>query len=89
MLEKFTAWMFRFRTPLVCVFAVLTVVMAYFALHLRVDASFNEAGATYSGSGGKYESGISASARSRGTGWPGEFLNAASFAARSATSCFA
>lgn len=42
MLEKFTAWMFRWRTPLVGVFAVLTAIMGYFALHLRVDASFNK-----------------------------------------------
>ncbi len=39
-LEKFTAWMFRRRTPLVCVFALLTGVMGWFAAHLRVDASF-------------------------------------------------
>ena len=42
MLEKFTIWMFRFRTPLVCGFAALTAVMGYFAVHLRVDASFNK-----------------------------------------------
>jgi predicted RND superfamily exporter protein len=42
MLEKFTAWMFRWRTPLVCGFAALTAVMAVFALRLRVDASFNK-----------------------------------------------
>jgi predicted RND superfamily exporter protein len=42
MLAAFTAWMFRFRTPLVCGFAALTAVMAYFASHLRVDASFNK-----------------------------------------------
>ncbi|MSU66728.1 MAG: RND family transporter [Opitutus sp.] len=42
MLEKFTFWMFRFRTPLVCGFAALTAVMGYFAFHLRVDASFNK-----------------------------------------------
>ena len=41
-LEKFTAWMFRWRTPLVCVFALLTGVMGWFAAHLRVDASFNK-----------------------------------------------
>lgn len=41
-LEKFTNWMFRHRTPLVCGFAALTAVMAYFAAHLRVDASFNK-----------------------------------------------
>ena len=34
--------MFRWRTPLVCGFAALTVVMAMFALRLRVDASFNK-----------------------------------------------
>ena len=42
MLEKFTIWMFRFRTPLVCGFAALTAVMGYFAFHLRVDARFNK-----------------------------------------------
>lgn len=42
LLEKFTAWMFRHRTPLVCAFAALTAVMGYFALRLRVDASFNK-----------------------------------------------
>jgi uncharacterized protein len=41
-LERFTAWMFRWRTPLVATFAALTVVMAYFAAHLHVDASFNK-----------------------------------------------
>lgn len=42
LLERFTAWMFRRRTPLVCAFAVLTGVMLWFALNLRVDASFNK-----------------------------------------------
>jgi uncharacterized protein len=41
-LEKFTAWMFRHRTPLVCVFALLTAVVGWFAFHLRIDASFNK-----------------------------------------------
>ncbi|MBI4623385.1 MAG: RND family transporter, partial [Verrucomicrobia bacterium] len=41
-LEKFTVWMFRHRTPLVCGFAALTAVMAHFASQLRVDASFNK-----------------------------------------------
>ncbi len=41
-LESFTAWMFRHRTPLVIVFAVLTGGMAWFAAHLRVDASFHK-----------------------------------------------
>jgi predicted RND superfamily exporter protein len=42
MLEKFAAWIFRRRTPLVIGFAVLTAVMAVFATRLRVDASFNK-----------------------------------------------
>ncbi len=42
MFEKFAAWVFRFRTPLVIGFALLTGVMAWFAAHLRVDASFNK-----------------------------------------------
>jgi predicted RND superfamily exporter protein len=41
-LENFTAWMFRHRTPLVGAFAGLTVLMAFFASQLRVDASFNK-----------------------------------------------
>jgi predicted RND superfamily exporter protein len=41
-LEKFTAWMFRHRTPLVAGFAALTSVMAFFAARLDVDASFNK-----------------------------------------------
>lgn len=42
LLERFTVWMFRHRTPLVGTFAALTLVMAYFASQLRVDASFNK-----------------------------------------------
>jgi len=42
MVEKFAAWVFRRRTPLVCGFAVLTAIMAVFASRLRVDASFNK-----------------------------------------------
>jgi len=42
MLEKFAAWIFRHRTPLVIGFAILTGVMAIFASRLRVDASFNK-----------------------------------------------
>jgi uncharacterized protein len=34
--------MFRHRTPLLVVFAALTVLMGYLASHLRVDASFNK-----------------------------------------------
>ncbi len=42
MLEKFTAWMFRWRTPLIAAFAAMTAVMAYFAVHMHVDASFEK-----------------------------------------------
>ncbi|MFI5357211.1 MAG: RND family transporter [Opitutales bacterium] len=42
MLERFTAWMFRHRGPLIGGFAALTLVMGWFAFHLRVDASFNK-----------------------------------------------
>ena len=42
MLERFATWMFRHRTPLVCVFAVLTGLMAWSASRLRIDASFNK-----------------------------------------------
>lgn len=42
MLEKFTSWMFRLRTPIVCVIAAVTGVMIWFAAHLRIDASFNK-----------------------------------------------
>jgi predicted RND superfamily exporter protein len=41
-LERFTAWMFRFRTPLVAGFAALTAVMLWLALHVQVDASFEK-----------------------------------------------
>lgn len=41
-LTAFTAWMFRWRTPLIVVFALLTAVMTWFAAHLKVDASFEK-----------------------------------------------
>ncbi len=41
-LERFTVWMFRYRTPLVAGFAALTGVMLWFAAHLHVDASFEK-----------------------------------------------
>ena len=41
-LPRLTAWMFRFRTPLMGAFALLTAVMAGFAVNLRVDASFTK-----------------------------------------------
>jgi len=42
MLDRFTAWMFRHRTVLVGVFSGLTLGMGWFALRLRVDASFEK-----------------------------------------------
>jgi len=42
MLDRFTAWMFRHRNVLVGVFAALTLGMGWFALNLRVDASFEK-----------------------------------------------
>lgn len=41
-LERFTAWMFRRRTSLIAGFAAATAVMAFFAAHLHVDASFDK-----------------------------------------------
>lgn len=41
-LERFTAWMFRYRTPLIAGFAALTGVMLWLSLHLHVDASFEK-----------------------------------------------
>ena len=41
-LDRFTAWIFGHRALLVVVFGVLTAVMAWYAAHLRVDASFNK-----------------------------------------------
>jgi predicted RND superfamily exporter protein len=42
LLGRFSTWMFRWRTPLVCGFAALTAVMLWFATQLHVDASFNK-----------------------------------------------
>lgn len=42
LLARFSTWMFRWRVPLVTVFAVLTGLMAWFATQLHVDASFNK-----------------------------------------------
>ncbi len=42
MIERFATWLFRWRASLLVVFALLTGVMAWFAAHLRVDASFNK-----------------------------------------------
>ena len=41
-LDRFTTWIFGHRALLVVVFGVLTAVMAWYAAHLRVDASFNK-----------------------------------------------
>jgi hypothetical protein len=42
MIDRFATWLFRWRTPLLIGFALLTGVMAWFAAQLRVDASFNK-----------------------------------------------
>ncbi len=42
MLERFTAWMFRWRTPLILAFTLLTSGMAYLATQLKVDASYEK-----------------------------------------------
>lgn len=41
-LDRFTSWVFRFRTPLLLGFVLLTAVMGWFAVRVRVDASFNK-----------------------------------------------
>lgn len=40
--DKFAIWVFRYRKVLLGLFALLTVVMGWFASHTRVDASFNK-----------------------------------------------
>lgn len=42
LLDRFSGWIFRWRTPLVIGFVALTGVMAWFAARLHVDASFNK-----------------------------------------------
>ena len=42
MLARFSSWIFRWRTPLVLGFALLTAAMAWQLTRLRVDASFNK-----------------------------------------------
>ncbi|MFA5264834.1 MAG: efflux RND transporter permease subunit [Opitutaceae bacterium] len=41
-IERFTSWVFKKRLVLLLAFAALTVVMGWFAVHVRVDASFNK-----------------------------------------------
>jgi uncharacterized protein len=41
-IERFTVWVFGHRLGLVIGFSLLTVVMGWYAGHLRVDASFNK-----------------------------------------------
>src|SRR5664279_3623578 len=41
-IERFTTWVFGHRLWLVVGFSLLTVVMGWYAGHLRVDASFNK-----------------------------------------------
>ena len=40
--DRLSFWVFRHRPPLVIGFGLLTAVMAWFAFHLHVDASFNK-----------------------------------------------
>jgi predicted RND superfamily exporter protein len=42
LLDRFSGWIFRHRTPLVVGFVALTAVMGWFAARLHVDASFNK-----------------------------------------------
>jgi hypothetical protein len=41
-IERFTTWVFGHRLWLVIGFSLLTVIMGWYAGHLRVDASFNK-----------------------------------------------
>ena len=40
MLQKIENWFFRFRLPVLAVFVLITIVMAYFAVQIRMDAGF-------------------------------------------------
>lgn len=42
LVDRFTSWVFRFRTPLALLFLLATGMAAYFAARVRVDASFNK-----------------------------------------------
>ncbi len=42
LLDRFTDWVFSHRLILVVIFGLFTSVMAWFALHTKVDASFNK-----------------------------------------------
>ena len=40
MLQKIENWFFKFRLPVLAVFVLITIVMAYFAVQIRMDAGF-------------------------------------------------
>ena len=41
-LDRFTTWVFGHRAILVFIFGALTIIMGWYAAHLRVDASYNK-----------------------------------------------
>ncbi|MFA5058846.1 MAG: RND family transporter, partial [Opitutaceae bacterium] len=41
-IARFSDWIFHHRAPLVIVFGLFTVVIGWFAAHLKIDASFNK-----------------------------------------------
>ena len=40
MLQKIENWFFKFRLPVLAAFVLITIVMAYFAVQIRMDAGF-------------------------------------------------
>ncbi len=42
MLQKIENWFFKFRLPVLAVFILITIVMAYFAVQIRMDAGFEK-----------------------------------------------
>ena len=40
MLQKIEDWFFKFRFPVLMSFVLLTIVMGYFAVQIRMDAGF-------------------------------------------------
>ena len=42
MLQKIENWFFKFRLPVLAVFVLITIVMAYFAIQIRMDAGFEK-----------------------------------------------
>ncbi len=42
MLQKIENWFFKFRLPVLAAFVLITIVMAYFAVQIRMDAGFEK-----------------------------------------------